>query len=132
MSILMDSSLIDSADDQTFHLIRFPKEILNNCDKTATTKAGSVFVYHDGRIEYQDDKSHKIYSLLNNSQHLDPSLPSPKKEIRRQQLVPNEESDLFRISLQTGNEAVHLGKVKPSTWLVVPKVDETGASTVCD
>lgn len=119
----MDSSQIDSEDDQTFLLIRLPKETVASSQQEGSSRVGSVFVYDDGQMEFQDDKSHKMYTLMRNSQ--------PKTITSQRQgnhLIANEESDLFKISLQK-NDAVHLGKVRLSTLLAVPKVDEKGVST---
>lgn len=132
----MDSSLTDSEDDQTFLLIRLPKETVERSRNRAadsSTKVGSVFVFEDGSAEFQDDSSLKTYTLMRNS----PKQPKPKNEGDRsnisQKKVPsiisNEESDLFKISLQN-DEAVHLGKVRLATLLSVSKVDETDVSTV--
>lgn len=119
----MDSSQIDSEDDQTFLLIRLPKETVDK-SQHGSSKVGSVFIYDDGQMEFQDDKSLKFYTLMRNSQ------PKAVKNQRHgDHLVANEESDLFKISLQN-DDVVHLGKVRLSTLLAVPKVDEKGVSTV--
>lgn len=118
----MDSLQTGSDDDQTFLLIRFPKESVERAKNSGNTLVGSVLVYEDGRVEFQDNKSQHAYSLMTNT--------PPKKagSSRKIQIVANEESDLFRVSLQK-DEAVHLGKVKSSTLLAVPKADETGVYT---
>lgn len=119
----MDSSQIDLEDDQTFLLIRLPKKTVASSQHEGSSRVGSVFVYDDGQMEFQDDKSHEIYTLMRNSQ--------PKTITSQRQgnhLIANEESDLFKISLQK-NDAVHLGKVRLSPLLAVPKVDEKGVST---
>lgn len=121
----MDSSPLGLGNDQTFLLIRLPKETVER-GRDGSSKVGSVFVYEDGQMEFQDDESNKVYSIIKN-------LPAVKQETTQRKkpnhVVPNEESDLFKISLQK-DEAIHLGKVKPSTLLAVPKVDEKDVSTV--
>lgn len=120
----MDSSQVGSEDDQTFLLIRLPKETVER-SQDGSSKAGSVFVYEDGQMEFQDSESNKVYSLIRNF----PAKILESSHKKKNHVVANVESDLFKISLQK-DEATHLGKVKPSTWLAVPKVDERGASTV--
>lgn len=118
----MDSSQTDSEDDQTFLLIRLPKETVKR-SQHGSSNVGSIFVYDDGQMEFQDDKSLKIYTLLRNSQ---PKVVKNHRQANHD--IANEESDLFKISLQK-SDAVHLGKVRLSTLLAVPKVDERGVST---
>jgi len=120
----MDSSLIDSGDEQTFHLIRLPKETVERCKDGDSSKVGSIFVYENGDIEFQDDKSLKVYTIMRNT----PKMASSNQKRVNNHLVANEESDLFKISLQK-NEALHLGKVKLSTFLAVPKDGAIDAAT---
>lgn len=119
----MDSSPIDSENDQAFLLIRLPKETVERC-RNGGSKVGSVFVYEDGHMEFQDNESNKVYSAIENK-----PICEDKFFKKLNQVLHVEESDLFKISLQK-DEAIHLGKVKPSALLVVPKVDEKDVSTV--
>lgn len=136
----MNSSPIDLPDEQTFLLIRLPKQTAerarnsNNTDHTST-KLGSVFIYADGRAEFQDAESLKMYELMRNQSS---GLETTNTKIEKStgsivnidtNVISSEESDLMRISLQK-DEAIHLGKVKSSTLFAVPRVDETDASTV--
>lgn len=116
----MDSSPIGSAEDKTFLLIRLPKETVQRC-REGNSKVGTVFVYDDQRVEFQDDKSFKLYTLMRNSQANGKTNTSSHR--KDNQIPAVEESDLLEVSLQK-DEAVHLGKVKLSTLLAVPKVDE--------
>lgn len=131
----MDSLLTGLDDDQTFLLIRFPKETVDRSKSIVeggSTKVGSLFVYNDGHAEFQDEASYKVYSLTRNSvpQTIKPESGSrPGSQKSEQGGSSIEESDLFKISLQK-DEAVHLGKVKLSTLLAVPKVDEKDVSAV--
>lgn len=125
----MDSSLIDSAEDQTFHLIRLPKDLVERSRKEGNSNVGSVFVYHDGQVEFQDNKTHKVYTLMRNTPTKSES--SGLKKGNKEPVVANEGADLFKISLQK-DEAVHIGKVKSSTLLAVPKVDGKDVSTAFD
>lgn len=120
----MDSLQTGSEDDQTFLLIRFPKESVERSKTGSGPLVGSILVYEDGRIEFQDNKSHNVYSLMSNS----PPKKGGASQRRDCHVVVNEESDLFRVSLQK-DEAIHLGKVKSSTLLAVPKADETSVYT---
>lgn len=121
----MDSSQIGSEDGQTFLLMRLPKETVER-SRNGSSKVGSVFIYEDGQMEFQDNESNKVYSIIKNSPYTKIETSQKKKP---NHVVANEESDLFKISLQK-DEAIHLGKVKPSTLLAVPKVDEKDVSTV--
>lgn len=133
----MDSLLTDLAEDRTFLLIRLPKETVERCEKGTGGCVGSVYVYDGGYSEFQDNHSAKVYSLLNHSVSRQTNNNSSssqnqswtKRDATISQPVADDESDLFKISLQT-DEAVHLGKVKPSTLLAVPKVDEKDVSAV--
>lgn len=119
----MDSSPIDSENDQAFLLIRLPKETVDRC-RTGGSKVGSMFVYEDGQMEFQDNESNKVYSIIENK-----PIGRMDFEKRTSRLLQIEESDLLKVSLQK-DEAIHLGKVKPSALLAVPKVDEKDVSTV--
>lgn len=134
----MDSLQTDSADDQTFLLIRLPKETVARSQSGCGTHVGSVYVFDGGYTEFQDDQSKNIYSLLSNSvsklSNNNGSVNAgghhqmgSKRETTNSQLVADDESDLFKISLQK-DEAIHLGKVKLSTLLAVPRVDEKDVS----
>jgi len=140
----MDSLPIDSQEEQqTFHLIRLPKETVERA-KGRSCKVGTLFVDHDrNTVEFRDYHSCTMYSLLQNNpignQHAqrttqlnsqDESNKKPSTStLSNSALVANSnETDLLKISLQR-DEAVHFGKVKTSTFLAVPKVDETSAST---
>lgn len=120
----MDSSPIDSHDDQTFHLIRLPRETVELAKNGGSKKVGTLYVYDDSRSEFIDDNSHKVYSLVRNT----PIKGEGGTRKHSNNVAASEESDLFRISLQK-KEAVHLGKVKLSTLLAVPKADEKDVST---
>lgn len=127
----MDSSPIGSPDDQTYHLIRLPKESVERAKNggTNSVKVGTVNVYRGGRAEFVDDESLKEYSLMRNIPIKGEPVSGGHK--RANCVSASEESDLFRISLQK-KEAVHLGKVMPLTLLAVPRVDETNVSTAFD
>lgn len=152
----MNSLPTDSLNEQAFILIRLPRETIEQHRERAKdpnnrdTKVGSVYVYDDGHAEFQDNSSLKLYSLIRNttnlvnvkqqqqqaSQSQQQSQGSVKKGEYLQQdssydTVANEQSDLFKISLQK-SEAIQLGKVKFSTLLSVPKVDGIGVSTLFD
>lgn len=121
----MDSLQLDLQDDQTFHLIRLPRATVERANNASTNslKVGSVFVAEDNTLEFIDDESRKLYKLIRNK-------PVKSENVRRANNVAAcEESDLFKISVQK-EEAVHLGKVTPSTLLAVPKVDEKDVSIV--
>lgn len=126
-------SQICSQDERTFLLIRFPKETVQRSQTVVggSLKVGSLSVLRDDSLEFQDDQSKKIYSLMRNTP-LAKVKEINNKKVKTQTVtdtVANEESDLFKISLQK-DEAVHLGKVKLSTLLAVPKVDEKDVATV--
>lgn len=125
----MDSSPIGSRDEQTYHLIRFPKESIERAKNAggSSKKIGTVYVYAGGRAEFIDDESSKVYSLMRNIPIKSETTGGGHK--RANCISASEESDLFRISLQK-KDAVHLGKVKTSTLLAVPRVDETSVSIV--
>lgn len=126
-STQMNSLPIDLQDEQTFLLIRLPKATVERTQSGG--KAGSVFVYDDGRSEFQDAESLKLYSLFKNE------IPKVKQQTSSQEtqcrtatniennVVSSEESDLISISLDK-DEALHLGTVKSSVLFAVPKVDE--------
>lgn len=127
----MHSLPIGSEEEEAFLLIRLPKETVDQrrqAGEASTTKVGSIFVYSDSQAEFQDVNSQKIYTLLRNSPTKS-GTHSGGSQKRSCHVVSNEESDLFKISLQK-DEALHLGKVKLSTLLAVPKVDEKDVSTV--
>lgn len=131
----MNSSPIDSLDEQTFLLIRLPRETVDKArQRESGAKAGSVFVYDDGRTEFQDSETLKMYSLLRNQspnvkEHTILQSSQCKTSTNARSNVKSiEESDLIRISLQN-DEAIHLGKVKSSVLFAVPKVDDRGASS---
>lgn len=127
----MFSSQIDSQDEQTYLLIRLPKETVERAKASGSTssKAGSIYVYPDGRAEFQDENSLKVYALLRNEPIKEEKGPSRTSHCGKDEIIANEESDLIKISLQK-NDAIHLGKVKLSTLFAVPKVDERDASAV--
>lgn len=122
----MDLSRIGLEDDQTFLLIRLPKETVEEHKKSGVSNVGSVVIHKDGQTIFQDGKSHKLYTLMTNS-------PIKGEGDRKsgKHILANEESDLFKISLHK-EEAVHLGKVKTSTCFAVPMVDDRDVSTVFD
>lgn len=127
----MDLSPIDSHDEQTFHLIRLPKEaaIQQAAAKNGPVKVGTIFVHDNNRVEFVDDKTNKVYSLMRNTPVKGEIGGSSHSHKRVNYVAPSEESDLLKLSLQK-EEAIHLGKVKFSTLLAVPKDDETDVSTV--
>lgn len=114
----MDSSPIGSEDEQTFLLIRLPKETAERCQQ-GSSKVGSVFVYDDGQMEFQDDKSLKIYDLMRNSGPTQ-KLSTSFRQDTSQMCTASEKSDLFKISLQK-EEALHLGKVTTNSLFCIAK-----------
>lgn len=136
----MDSSQIDSPDDQqTFHLIRLPRETVERA-RNGSCKVGTLFVHDDGSADFQDNHSREIYTLLRNcpigsdsSRANSNSGGSSQKRSSYtaafiDRMASSNETDLLKISLQK-DEALHLGKVKTSTLLAAPKGDETNVST---
>lgn len=147
----MDSSQLDSqSDHQTFHLIRLPKETVDRA-KNGSCLVGTLLVHDDGSMEFEDNLSRKSYQLLRNTpigatrNQLDTPPSSQLKStsggdgqsmgrvshinaINSIHLASSNESDLLKISLQK-DEAIHLGKVKTSTFLAVPKAGVTSVST---
>lgn len=124
----MHSLQIDSQDEQTFLLIRLPRETIETSRQSSTTvagntKVGSIQVFDDGQAEFHDTRSSKTYTLMRNSTRKAKKKDSP--------VIANEESDLFKLSLQNC-EADHLGKVKFSALLAVPKAGELDASIASD
>lgn len=95
-STLMDSSPIDSQEGQTFLLIRLPKESVERANN-GRVKVGSLYMYPDGRTEFQDNHTSKIYTLITRP----------------------DESDLLQISPQR-SLALHLGKIDRSTLCLAP------------
>lgn len=120
----MDLLQTGSVDEQTFLLIRFPKESVERSKSSGDPHVGMLLVHEDGRVEFQDNKSQNVYTMIT---HTPPKKigSSQKKE---NHTIESEESDLFRVSLQK-DEAVHLGKIKSSALLAVPKADETDVYT---
>lgn len=130
----MSSSPIDLLDEQTFLLIRLPKQTFEKAknSETNSAKVGSVFIYDDGQAEFQDADSLKVYKLMRNEAVKNESTPTKTNKSSlniHNNLVSSEESDLIKISLQK-DEAIHLGKIKSSILFAVPKADEKDASTV--
>lgn len=125
----MDSSRIDSGDERTFLLIRLPRETVNATKElTGLNKVGTVSVDTSNCTVFRDDYSGKVYNLVRNEPTAHKTSTTNKKE---SSIVANEESDLFRISLHR-DEAIHIGKVKSSTLLSVPKDGAIGVSAVSD
>lgn len=127
----MASLPLDSLEDpQQLLLIRLPKDIVEASRSSATGKVGSVYIYADGQAEIKDDRTNKVYELIRNVPTAGNAggVGSQSQTVDNHEIA-NEESDLFKISVQK-DEAVHLGKVKFSTLLAVPRVDEIDASTV--
>ena len=125
----MDSSPIDSPDEQTFHLIRLPKSIVEQA-ASGNTRVGTVTVDSNGLVELKDDNSGKLYTLIRNVPlDKDSNEGSQATKIKIHDVSTGEKSDLFKISLQK-EETMHIGKVKPLTLLAVPKDDGTDVSTV--
>lgn len=125
----MSLSPIDLLDEQTFLLIRLPKETVNKArERRSGEKVGQVYVYDDGRTEFQDSETLRLFNLLRNqSPTIKDHVVSQSSQCRtstnaKSNIVSSEESDLIRISLQS-DEAIHLGKVKSSVLFAVPKVD---------
>lgn len=125
----MDLLPQDSLDDpQQLLLIRLPKEIVEASRSSATGKVGSLYIYDNGLAEIEDEATSKVYTLMRNSPNkrknneLNASGNSLDQKHSDNHEVANEESDLFKISIRK-DEAVHLGKIKFSTLLAVPKVD---------
>lgn len=125
----MDLLQTGSADDQTFLLIRLPKETVARHLK-GESHVGTVHLSEAGYAEFQDNQSQRVYTLMRNSVPKQLNGGSQRSKLNNNsQPVADDESDLFKISLQK-DEAVHLGKVKLSTLLAVPKGDETDVSAV--
>lgn len=135
----MDTLPIDLPDDQqTFHLIRLPRETVERAS-SGSCKVGTLYVGSDGFIEFQDNQSRKVYSLVRNdpvrnvaSSQSGGQQSSQKRTVytaanNNANLASSNESDLLNLSIQK-DEAIHLGKVKTSTFLAVPKADETNVS----
>lgn len=126
----MDSSPIDSGDDRTFHLIRLPKVTIERAVSSGNSKVGTVFVYDSGEIEFYDDQSKSSYNLIRNTPIIrNDESGSGSQKLKVKHVIACEESDLLKVSLQ---EAIHLGKVTPSTLLAVPKDVETSVSTASE
>lgn len=126
----MDSSPIGSQDRQTFNLIRLPKETVDRgrAGGPGKVKVGSVYVYPDGRAEFQDSDTLKVYNLIRN-EPIKMERGTSRYTNTDDKMVASGESDLIRISLQRSH-AVHLGKIKLSTLFAVPKGDERDVSIV--
>lgn len=129
----MDSLPIGSEDEQTFHLIRLPKETVERA-RRGGSKAGTVYVLDNNNVEFHDTNTNKVYKVIRNDPtcvETRPGEASSQKQARANKMVACEESDLFKISIQK-EEAVHLGKVKLSTLLAVPKDGARDVSVVVE
>jgi hypothetical protein len=108
----MDPSPIDLQNENTFHLIRLPKETvqrLQEASSSATSEpVGTLIITKEGPPVFQDKETKKTFDLISNNLNV--------------KVQKNDLNDLIEVKLDK-KEATHLGKVMPSTIISVPRGD---------
>lgn len=104
----MDPVHIDLQNDQTFHLIRLPKETIERLKEAGPsgnqTSVGTLIINKEGPPVFQDKESKKTYDLISNN--------SSKVKVNKHDLIEVKPDK---------RQATHLGKIMPSTLITVPK-----------
>jgi hypothetical protein len=104
----MDSSQIDLQNDQTFHLIRLPKETIERLKEAGPSAnrapVGTLIINKEGPPIFQDSVSKRTSDLISNNNLK----------------VKVDKYDLIELRPDK-REATHLGKVMPSTLITVPR-----------
>lgn len=104
----MDPVHIDLHNDQTFHLIRLPKETIERLREAGTnvnhSPVGTLIINKEGPPVFQDKESKKTYDLISNN--------SLKVKV--------DKNDLIEVKPDK-RQATHLGKIMPCTLITVPK-----------